>query len=579
MGLGRDIGGSMRTLRGGVVALGMLLTSAGVSSCYDSGSGTAPPAKAFYFPVGLAVSAGGNVLYAINSDFDLQWNGGTLQSYDLSLIRRHVVTAIANPADPSLPLVEAAPQDPAACPSNPPATAPDGTRQPIGETCAPPVDSAFYVRDSVIVGAFATDLQRSPSNPNRDFDRLFAPIRGEASLTWADIAKDDANVAPPSDPAAAYAPFVIDCGVRTDGRCSALHHAGVDPNEPGNTRHITMPGEPFGMAFSEDAESIVVTHQNDTKTSLFSSGLSVNGAATSPSIQFIANDLPIGGTSISPIPHDPDAFPPCTAGAPGCSVLPRPAYVQTTRFAPQLDLLRFYSDEGAAGSSSLHRPFLVNEGKIAITLSPSGVDSRAVVIDESPRIACKDKAGSSADAKKECARLPARVFIANRSPAAVLIGEVGGATSAIDSTYNADRISLYQTVPLSQGPSKIYLAPIVDKDGRYSLRLFIVCFDSATLFIYDPDLGQIENVIRLDSGPFTMAFDPFSMEDAALHKLVPMDARATDIALRQYRFAYVASFTKSFVQILDLDNARDSKDTFEKVVFTLGTPTIPKGAR
>jgi len=527
----------------------------------------------------LAVSAGGNVLYAINSDFDLQWNGGTLQSYDLSLIRRHVVAAIANPADPALPLVEAAPQDPAACPSNPPASASDGSRQAIGETCAPPVDSAFYVRDSVIVGAFATDLQRSASNPNRAFDRLFAPIRGEASLTWADVAKDDINVAPPSDPTALYAPFVIDCGVRAEGRCSVSHHAGVDPNEPGNTRHITMPGEPFGMSFSEDNEAIVITHQNDTKTSLFSSGLSATGPATSPSIQFITNDVPVGGTSITAIPHDPDAFPACTQGSPGCALLPRPAYVQTTRFAPQLDLLRFYSDEGAAGASSLHRPFLVNEGKIAITLSPSGVDSRSVVIDESPRIACKANAGSSADAKKECARLPARIFIANRSPAALLIGEVGGATSPADTTYNADRISLYQTVPLSQGPSKIYLAPIVDKDGRYALRLFVVCFDSATLFVYDPDLGQIENVIRLDAGPFTMAFDPFSMEDVALHKTVPMDSRAADIALRQYRFAYVASFTKSFVQILDLDNARASKDTFERVVFTLGMPTIPKGAR
>jgi len=43
-----------------------------LAACYQSGDGVAPPPNSFYFPVGLAVSRGGNVLYAANSDFDLQ---------------------------------------------------------------------------------------------------------------------------------------------------------------------------------------------------------------------------------------------------------------------------------------------------------------------------------------------------------------------------------------------------------------------------------------------------------------------------------------------------------------------------
>src|SRR5580704_540086 len=68
----------------------------GVASpaCYTAGQGTAPPLDSFYYPTGLAVSNGGNVLYAINSDFDLQWNGGTLQSYDLYKIRRDAATLV-----------------------------------------------------------------------------------------------------------------------------------------------------------------------------------------------------------------------------------------------------------------------------------------------------------------------------------------------------------------------------------------------------------------------------------------------------------------------------------------------------
>src|SRR5580700_11351096 len=72
---------------------------AGVSvlspACYSSGAGgTDPPTTTFYFPVGLAVSPGGNVLYVANSDFDLQWNGGTIQSYDLFRLRHDAAELI-----------------------------------------------------------------------------------------------------------------------------------------------------------------------------------------------------------------------------------------------------------------------------------------------------------------------------------------------------------------------------------------------------------------------------------------------------------------------------------------------------
>src|SRR5678815_5126863 len=102
--------------------------------CYPAaGEGVDPPAFSFYFPVGLAVSKGGNVLYAVNSDFDLQWNGGTLQAYDLNAIRRDVLRTIANPNDPNVPRVTKPPPGAvSACPGRDGQTA-------LGQTCAPPV--------------------------------------------------------------------------------------------------------------------------------------------------------------------------------------------------------------------------------------------------------------------------------------------------------------------------------------------------------------------------------------------------------------------------------------------------------
>lgn len=580
----------------------LLLGLAADTACYDTGDGSDPPVKNFYFPVGLKVSHGGTVLYAINSDFDLQYNGGTLQSYDLRLIRQHTLLAIADPTNPALPLVRGATPG---CPNDPPVFQ-TGTdfRQPLGETCAPPIDSTVYFRDSALVGAFATDLLLSeppsrltvqatklhaddPAPPpgNSTYDRLFAPVRGNATLTWASVQRDTFESAPtPANTRDDYPPFRLRCGQDATGRCDAVHQVGENPDEEGNTRRITMPGEPFALSFSEDGSSIVITHQNETKTTLFSTGLSRfrNDSPDDrpfPAIQFVADQVPFGGVGITPIPHDPDAF----LGA----SIPRPAFLETSRALAQVSLLRQYADEQGGVGATIPRPFLAVEAAFGVTASAGGTDSRGIVVDPTPRLACKARVAPvnaaagrfEADRDREiaaCARKPARAFIANRSPAALLVGDIG-AVEGLEGAYDPDRLTIHSSVPLSAGASKVYLAPIVDRDGAYALRVFVVCFDSASLYIYDPDAAALENVVRLGAGPFAMAFDPFDLDEVARHVQVPIDPRDAATGLRRYRFAYVASFTQSFVQVLDLDNAVPNTPTFERVVFTLGHPTNPKG--
>lgn len=591
------------SLRTAIVAslFGLLALGPG---CYDTGDGSGPPLNKFYFPVGLKVSHGGNVLYAVNSDFDLQFNGGTLQAYDLHLIRRHALISTTNPASPELPLER--PGSAVGCPSDPLVFKPgDTTRQPLGESCAPPVKSTYYFRDSAIIGAFATDLLLSlpperlveqlpkvhaddppapfvEQDPSRPTDRLFMPVRGNATLTWATVVRDTASAPPrPEDTRDSYAPFRLDCGQDATNRCDSIHQVGEDPNEPGNTRRITLPGEPFAAAISEDGRSLVVTHQNETKTTLFTTGLSrTDNRGLAPAIEFVVDNVPFGGVGIAPVPHDLDAF----LGA----TLPLPAFLETSRAIAEISLIRQYSDQagGTSVSSAIGRPFLDVEGAFPVTASAGGTDSRGLVIDPTPRLACKAAVKKpdnvtrfQADYDRDiqaCARKPARAFITNRSPSALLVGDLG-VTQGIDGAYDPDRLTIHTSVPLSAGPSKVYLAPIVDRDGAYSLRVFVVCFDSATLFVYDPDAGVLENVIRVGVGPFAMAFDPFTFEDVAQHVQVPIPPVDQEVGLRRYRFAYLASFTQSFVQVLDLDNAVSSSSTFERIVYTLGLPTNPKG--
>lgn len=538
--------------------LACLLPLALAGACYDGGNGTPPPTNRLNFPVGLAVSKNGGVLYVANSDFDLQFSGGTIQAYNLDRIRRDTVAAIANSGN---------------CQTQT-GTNDAGTPTPFGQACAPPVDASIYLSDTgdearhrtMLIGAFATGLYLNP-----DGDRLFVPVRGNASLTWADVTPDDPNDATKG--------LDIRCAIKSDSRfCDNAHQAGKLPAlEHDNTRQVAMPGEPYGLAFSLDGTAAVLTHQGDTKVSLFATGKGL--ASNRVSLQFVLDGVPAGGVGVAAVPH-------ATCSTDGCPPDVGPSFLLTSRLVSQLSLLRFYADEnGVVGPSSQKRPFLVEEARFAINAAAGGSDSRGIAIDASARKRCVAEVPPSGGTRTEddvaadiaaCQRLPARVFIANRSPASIVVGEIG--STAPNGSYDPDRLVLFGNVPLVAGPSNVYLAPVVDQDGRYVMRLFVVCYDAQVVLVLDPSqpLPQLESVIRTGPGPFAMAFDPFDADAVARHELVPTSARGDNI--KKFRFAYIASFLHSYIQVVDLDGSNPNKNTFETIVFNVGQPTPPKGS-
>jgi hypothetical protein len=653
-------------MRCACVLLGVAALGAVSPACYSAGAGSNPPPTSFYFPVGLAVSPGGNALYVVNSDFDLQWNGGTLQSYDLSRIREQTAALVdanltlLNPADrmpasvQAIPFVTQGSWAPGC--TTPSATMTlGGMRVPLGQACAPPVDSTspLYFRYSAVIGAFATDLLLSAAAPAvvGTTQRLFTPVRGDGSVTWAQVTVDT-----PTGPLThSDGPFKFDCGQgKTSGsRCDATHHVGnyVDPND---SRQLTMPGEPFGIALTEDSSAMAVTHQlagqSSGETSLLLTGFPAPPAQPTtpipnPSMQFVVNDVPIGGNGIAAVPHDPDAVVKCdSAQHPDVTGCLRPAFLTTSHSTAEIDLLRYYDDDGSPPNmqfgSSLRRPFLVRERAYGISTNVPGFDSRGIVIDATPRLICKQALGPKAcdqpgttpsPACIACGKIPARVFIANRTPPSVIYGQIG-LQNFEDGTYDADTLSLQGNVPVAQGPSKLYLAPIVDASGHYALRLFVVCYDASQVWVFDPEqialagsAAQPEAVIDTGLGPFAMAFDPFCIglsngspsnppvynsncatqpfsdvvtseldeQNGGTRALVPIDQRLPKddpslapvlSRLKGYRFGYVASFTNSYLQVIDLDDAlqltndKTDQTAWYGVVFTFGQPTVPKGS-
>ncbi len=549
---------SLAALAGGA---GSLLLAA----CLSTGEGRPPPLDDFVYPVGLAVSANGHVLWAANSDFDLRFNGGSVLSFDLDAIRADEAKVRRDPSDPTLPLAQA-PVPAGSCPSDPPGATPDTTaRQPATQTCAPPVLARAYVKDGIVTGAFSTRVDV------RD-GRLFVPTRGDTSLLWIDVASDSGDRTLPATDK--RSPFHLDCGTRSGGSCDDAHRAGTVALSIPNVTTYTLPGEPFGLGFSSDSTLALVTHQTSGAVSLFRSGVGTQ-ERSAPTLDHVMGGIPSGGTDIVELPHDSDAYLGCTSGR--CGTPPPPTFVTSSRATSSLVRLRYLADDSGATPV---RPVLAAESVSVLGGSPSGFDVRAIVVDTSSRIACKAHvlpAGGSrteADLQRDlrrCARIPARLYAAARNPATLVMAYVGKNTEPDDPSYDPDALTFVTAQPVASGVARLALAPIVDRLGLFSLRLFTVSFDTNVVEIHDPETLALENGIRVAQGPFALAFDPFRIADVATKRIAPrdVDGRA------RYRFAYVASFSKSTVQLLDVDASTANGATFGNVVFTLGKPGSP----
>jgi hypothetical protein len=568
------------------------LVAAVASGCFTAGQGTQPPMDSFYFPTGLAASPDGKVLYVVNSDFDLQWNGGTLQTYHLDTIRKHASDLIAanvasskacavNPKSPrctDMPASLAQDHIPFLTPWTPNCInqAPTGLGNSLGvhlgTSCSPQIDStnAAYFVDSAIVGAFAEDLQ-VVQLPGTDRLRLFTPMAGNSTVTWADVG----TVSSPST--------AIACG-QVNSRCDSLHQTGNDPNSPGNTRNLTMPGEPYGMAFTEDKTAIAVTSETDTKASNLTTTSQFDcGTGPCPTMQFYVENLPSGGISMATVPHDPYAVLRCEDVHDQEPCI-RPAFLETFVGAAEVDLLRYYDDISYTTPSAQYRPYLVRERAISIPTN-IGSDFRGIAIDTTPRLRCEAAATSSVE-RQQCGELPARVFIASRTPASVVYGELGLPSYA--GAYDPDALVLQGNIPLPPGPSKVYTAPVIVRDtagAHYEIRVFVVLFDTGAIAIINPDTvpPSVENYVYVGQNPYGMAFDAWgdgaegnsaapSLMDVATRKAVPLGMSQPG----PYRFAYVGIFTQSYMQMIDLDDSAMT-GTFEQVVFNFGQPAIPKG--
>jgi len=190
---GRGVARRRRGLRAAAAAF--LPAACGLlAGCLDS-KGIDPPVDRFFFPTGMARTAGGRYLLVANSNFDLRYNAGTVVAVDLA----RVDAAIAE----------------------------------CSGCCRQARDEASFLRTeaTVVVGSQVTDLAVAPGG-----ERAYATVRGNASLTWIDL-----------DEAAADGPGLLTCfdAFSDARRCDGRH-------EVIRTGDLWVPAEPYALLVLED---------------------------------------------------------------------------------------------------------------------------------------------------------------------------------------------------------------------------------------------------------------------------------------------------------------------------------------
>ncbi len=533
-------------------------------ACYSTGEGKRPPLERIYFPVGLAINAEQNRLFVVSSDFDLQYNAGSVQAIDLDrvhdLLPRHCQTDedcegtdhCVKTTDSGSAYCKNQNDDSDGYPCGDFGPGDRGRRVIVPGPCGyvdlvkPQDGGRALLVDSVAIGAFATDLSLR-RDPSSGAERLFIPVRGEASLHFVDIDEDG----------------MMQCGQRgSTPTCDEWHRVGTDSED--SIRDVRMPAEPYALAATEDARAIAVTHQTSGEISLFVQ--EPHQWQDGPQLSFVHTGLASRPVAIVAVPEPALArFDRQAAEEAAASIDPWPAgFLVAYRNAPDVELLRFYADR----ASNPARPFLERAAQVKLTTNVSDYDVRGVAYDDSERAACEAECAQAVepDASPErdclltCAGLPVDVYLATRSPASLVVGTTMPDTWA---TPSRDVPRFLDTIPLPMGPSRIYVGQVLNAEGLVETRVFVVCFDSRRIAIYDPSRRTIERWITTGRGPHAMAFD--------------LKAPDPDAGEAGYSLAYVSHFTDSYLGVVELD--RRHTETYGEVVMNLAPPTAPRASK
>jgi hypothetical protein len=544
-------------------------------ACAGTGRGVAPDREQIYFPVGLALDAQAEFLVVVGSDFDLQFNQGTVQSLSVARIRELTRIPCADDAEcpqsqhcDLVPTTEnrSVPSHFCVDDAGLAAGLPCGV---VGETtpwakvtvpgrCAPvsladPPDGGVpLLRDAVGISAFATGavLRTDPTDTTGSRSRLFIPVRGDSTLHWAELEDGMLQCGQEGTPSSAGAPSSCEDEYKVSlapGWIQDIQPVPEDDDPVQTVDPLEVAPEPYDVAATADGRVLVMTHQLNGRVSTFANDWI--GPPVLVDRQTLDTSLPMGVAAVPPVSAS-ELWPSFA-----------PTFLIGARSEARVQLLAFLGD-GILGNAALEptapvpldetsRPSLEVIGSTAIRVNASGFDSRGVAVDdEQRRTALSACDPSDIDCLQAAAAIPLDLYVANRSPNSLLVGTIEARVGPLG---NDGLPNFHDTIPLTSGPSRAILGWVRTRSGQRERRVFVTCFDSALIYVYDPARRAVESEIPTGRGPHAIAFDPIE----------PV--------------AYVGHFTDSYVGVVSLDQTHPQ--TYGTMLASIGLPVPPRAAK
>ena len=527
-----------RAPRGAVhvcVRLVLLASALLISSCNLDNPGTPAPRGIISYPVSVAISreAKPRFLYVANSNFDLAFSGGSVQSINLVELERriddeqtdcrHIEKRLmfdgGTVSFPNGTVVDAAvdagavaagditlPADygSTAAYGNPRGVLCDGRDEPGFEKCcfnlkaeeADPekAPSERLLRDELPIDSFATGVAVAPRG-----DRLYVPVSSRTRLLYIDVTDGDLS---------------CDEDGESAGRCRRGAST-VDPEDPS----VKFPGQPSSTALAVgQVRDLGIEHENlapetpfvVTAHELGGVALFVDDGARaidkrSPMLESVVTGLPERPTSVV---VDPSA---------------RTLYVTHAGQPTFISRLGVHVDR---------RPPSTRDGEAA----PRDLLYQASNVQVSGLANARDIRDGAVDPRN-----PSRLFALVRGLQESIAfleldaGVLGGAR-------------LVDAVRVGAGPSKL---DYIELDGRGFL--VVTCYDARAAYILDADRRSVVGIVRNLAGPFEMAFDAGR------------------------KWLYVADFRASVVRVVDLSGLTDKREPPPRIIATLGAPRYQGG--
>lgn len=416
---------------------------AGAAGCDLSNPGIPARPADVNFPIALAVvgdTPEASFLVVVNSNFDLGYSSGTLQSWSLPAIRAAVDAELTT-----------------------------GCGAPDVPPCAIDIEASGggdFLVDEVQIGSHADGLAVLRSaTPQRT--RLYVPVRsGRGVLTWLDFAPDTGLFACGGS------------GVQGELRSCSAEHAGADV--AASAADVTLPTDPVAVAVVPSAllgpgatsDAVVVAHRSG-RASLFLDDPTLPRPVLTDVISGISNDI------VSAVLDPSTGLVWVTSAA--------TQSVRATNELLALGPIVSATEPGAARLAVVRR--------IALTGISDGLDTRDITFDPDPAaerawvLSRRPESVITLDfslATPSAGLAPiGEIFAVAAGPSRILRVEIGGRTLLVVSAYDANNVSVVD-------PELGLVATVAGLTGPFEMAfdasrswLFVTNFRSSTIAVVD----------------------------------------------------------------------------------------------